>query len=291
MKITQLKPLKHLITLDDLNKKEIEELITTALAVKQSRKNSTQLQGKTVALLFEKQSTRTRLSFEAAMAQTGGQALYVDLTTTHIKKASLNDEIRCVSSYVDCIAARVYDHQQLVQMKECSTKPVINALSDLHHPTQALADVMTIKEIFGSYNVTVAYIGDGNNVCNSLIQACTSLGITLIVATPQGYEPLIKRGYTLTNDPKKAVEHADVVYTDTWVSMGQEAEKETRLRAFKGFMVTKKLLGKARIMHCLPAYQGYEVDTGIIDGSQSIVFTQAENKLHMNKAILLKLVG
>ena len=295
----------NLLTINDLSKGQIENMITTALSIKHNtkyaKKCSHALQGKTIALLFQKQSTRTRLGFEVAMAQLGGNAVYLDYTTTHLKKASLYDEIKCISSCVDAIAARVYSDAELEQMAAYSTKPVINALSDVHHPTQALADLMTIKEVFGHYNVKIAYVGDGNNVCNSLIQICTKLGISLAIATPKGYEPKIKElkiklrkgTVTLTTNPEHAVKGVDIIYTDTWASMGQEEEKQKRLAAFKGFTVTKKLFAAtnhAKFMHCLPAYRGYEVGEGVIEAKNSIVFTQAENKMHISKALLLKMI-
>jgi len=260
------------------------------------------LHNKVLAMIFQKTSTRTRMSFEAAMAQTGGHAIYLDWRTTNLTVGRLQDEVKCMARYADAITARVNDHQTLVQMAEASEVPVINALSDRFHPCQALGDLLTIKEKTGKLSgLKLAYVGDGNNVCNSLIIACTLVGMRVSVATPRGYEPmkealklgrnsgLLDSGY----DPRKAVKDADIVYTDTWVSLGQEAETEKRLKVFPPYQVNRKLLGKshALIMHCLPAHRGYEITDDVLDGPLSVVFDQAENRLHAQKALLLKLVN
>ncbi|MBW2975419.1 ornithine carbamoyltransferase [Candidatus Woesearchaeota archaeon] len=282
----------NLLTLKDWKKEDIMELIDNALLIKEEpEKYYEVLKGKTLAMLFEKKSTRTRVSFEVGMAQLGGHALFIDWKTTQLGKADLKDEIKCIASYTDIIMARVYKHKDAEIMAENSKKPFINALSELYHPCQTLADLMTIKEKFGKFDgLKIAYVGDGNNVCNSLIIGCSKLGINISVASPKGYEPKEKPDL-LTKDPKEAVKGADVVYTDTWVSMGQEEEKKKRLKEFQPYQVNKKLLGKALFMHCLPAYRGYEVTDDVFDSKQSIVFDQAENRLHTQKAVMLKLMG
>jgi ornithine carbamoyltransferase len=282
----------NLLALNDLSGKEIIDLIDDALLIKEDPdKYFNVLKGKTMAMLFEKTSTRTRISFEVGMAQLGGHALFLDWKSTQLGKANLKDEIQCIGRYVDLIMARVYDHKDIETMAKYGGKPVINALSDLYHPCQILADLMTIKEKLGKLKgMKLAYVGDGNNVCNSLIIGCKKVGMTINVACPKGYEPTEKPDM-LTTDIEKAVKGVDVIYTDTWVSMGQEAEKKKRLKVFPPYQVNNKILGKALFMHCLPAYRGYEVTDDVIDSKQSIVFDQAENRLHAQKAVILKLMG
>lgn len=282
----------HLLTLKNWSKEDIIHIIDEAILIKEDpEKYYKVLKGKTLAMLFEKKSTRTRVSFESGMTQLGGHALFIDWKTTQLGKADLKDEIKCIDRYVDIIMARVYKHKDIEIMAKYAEKPVINALSDKYHPCQILADLMTIKEKFGNFNnLKLAYVGDGNNVCNSLIIGCKKLGIKINVATPKGYEPKEKSDL-LTNDPKKAAKDANILYTDTWISMGQEEEKKKRLKIFPPYQVNKKLLGKALFMHCLPACRGYEVTDDVIDSKQSIVFDQAENRLHAQKAVILKLMG
>lgn len=281
-----------LLTLKDWKKEDILYIIDKAIAIKKNpRKYFGVLKGKTLAMLFEKASTRTRISFEAGMTQLGGHAIFIDWETTQLGKADLKDEIQCIDRYVDIIMARVYNHEDIEKMAKYAEKPVINALSDKYHPCQILGDLVTIKEKLGKLDgLKLAYVGDGNNVCNSLIIGCKKVGIKIAVATPKGYGPLEKPDL-LTNNPKEAVKDADVVYTDTWISMGQEEEKKKRMKIFPPYQVNKKLLGKALFMHCLPAYRGYEVTDDVLDSKQSIVFEQAENRLHAQKAIILKLMG
>ncbi|MFH2027604.1 MAG: ornithine carbamoyltransferase [Nanoarchaeota archaeon] len=282
----------HMLNLKPYSKKQIEEIIELGIKIKTNpEKYYDKLKNKVLVMLFEKTSTRTRTSFEAGMAQLGGHAIYLDWKSTQLKKAVLKDEIRCIERYADIIMARVYKHETVAEMAMHSTKPVINGLCDEYHPCQILSDLMTIKEKFGKLNgLKLAYVGDGNNVCNSLIIGCKKLGINISVATPKGYEPM-EQPDLLTNDPKEAVKDADVVYTDTWVSMGQEAEAKKRLRVFPPYQVNMKLLGKALFMHCLPAYRGYEVTDEVIDSEQSIVFDQAENRMHAQKALMLILLN
>lgn len=281
-----------LLTLKDWKKEDIIYIIDKAIHIKKNpKKYSDLLKGKTLAMLFEKKSTRTRISFEVGMAQLGGHALFIDWETTQLGKANLKDEIKCIDRYVDIIMARVYKHEDIELMAKTAGKPVINALSDKYHPCQILADLMTLKEKFGKLNgLKLAYIGDGNNVCNSLIVGCKKAGIKINVAAPKGYEPLEKPDL-LTDDVKEAAKDVDVIYTDTWISMGQEEEKKKRLKVFPPYQVNKKVLGKALFMHCLPAYRSYEVTDEVIDSKQSIVFDQAENRLHAQKAVILKLMG
>jgi len=281
-----------LLTLKDWIKEDILNIIEEAILIKEDpEKYYNVLKGKTLAMLFEKKSTRTRISFEVGMTQLGGHAIFLDWNTTQLGKADLKDEIKCIDRYADIILARVYKQEDVEKMAKYAQKPVINALSDKYHPCQILADLVTIKEKFKKLEgLKLAYIGDGNNVCNSLIIGCKKLGIKIAVATPKGYEPLEKSDL-LTNNPKEAAKEADVIYTDTWISMGQEKEAKKRKKIFPPYQITKQLLGKALFMHCLPAYRGYEVTDEVIDSKQSIVFDQAENRLHAQKAIILKLMG
>ncbi len=300
--------MENLLTTKDLTEKQIYSVLDLAKEVKSNpNKYSSKLDGKCIILIFEKTSTRTRISFENGMYQLGGNVIYLDWKTANFHLGALKDEIICISRYIDLIMARVHEHQTLEIMTSASTVPVINGLSDIYHPCQALADLMTIREKFGSFeNVSVAYIGDGNNVCNSLLIGCIKLGIPILVATPEEYKPheqLInwvkkqKNGHylTLSNDPKEVVREASVVYTDTFVSMGQEGETEKRLRIFKPYQVNLELLSHARndpyIMHCLPAHRGVEITDKVLDSDRSIVFEQAENRLHLQKALMLKLLN
>jgi len=280
-----------LLTLKELTREQIDELLCLADEMKRVPENYYEtLKGKILVMLFEKTSTRTRTSFEAGMVQLGGHAIYLDWKSTQLGKAKLGDEIKCIERYADIMMARVYTHESIQEIAGASSKPVINALCDKYHPCQILADLMTIREHYGKLEgLTLAYLGDGNNVCNTLIIGCKKMGMKINVAVPKGYEPLEKPDL-LTNNPKEAVKGADVVYTDTWVSMGQEEEKEKRMKIFPPYQVTKELLGKAIFMHCLPAYRGLEVTDEVIDSKQSVVFDEAENRMHAQKALLVKLL-
>lgn len=292
-----------ILTLNDLTKEEILKIIGTGIKIKKlPEKYSSALKNKVLAMLFQKTSTRTRISFEVAMYQLGGYAIYLDWRQTNLSIADLKDEIKCISRYCGIIMARVYAQKDLETIADAADIPVINGLSDTHHPCQILSDLMTIKEKLGSFNnIKIAYVGDGNNICNSLILGCKKLGIKLSVATPKGYEPDNKIALEgkkagilqLMYEPKIAIKKADVIYTDTWVSMGQEKETKKRLKVFKPYQVNKNLLGnsEALIMHCLPAHRGYEITDEVLDSKNSIVFDQAENRLHCQKAILLKVTG
>ncbi len=282
--------MKHMPHLMDFSSEELNEMLVLAAKMKNKPSDyENTLKNKTLAMWFEKPSLRTRVSFETGMTQLGGHAIYLDSSKTHAKKASLGDEIRCLSGYVDIIMARVFDHKAIEKMIENSSVPVINGLSNLYHPCQAMADVMTIYETLGR-GATVAYVGDGNNVCNSLITACKKLGIRINVAAPKGYEPM-GIADLITEDPKEAVKDAQVVYTDTWVSMGDEASSEKRIAVFQPYQVNKELLGGRYFMHCLPAIRGQEVTDEVIDSPNSIVYQQAENRLHIQKAIMVKLLS
>jgi len=241
------------------------------------------------------------------MYQLGGNAIYLDWLTTNLHLGDLSDEIKCMTSYVDLLMARVYKQDTLEIMKNASSVPVINGLSDLYHPCQILSDLLTIKEKMGRFEgVHLAYIGDGNNVCNSLIIGCTMAGIHVSVATPKEYKPSNEalewvraqnkmNLLTLYEDPVDAVKNADFVYTDTFISMGQEQETEIRLKVFKDYQINKALLSLTKkdpyILHCLPAHRGIEITSEVLDSEKSIVFEQAENRLHLQKALMLHLLG
>ncbi len=294
---------RHLLSLSDLSAEEIEEIITLAQTVKaMPEKFRDTLSRKTLIMLFQKTSTRTRLSFEAGMTRLGGHAIFLDWGKSNYTLGSLQDETKCLARYGDIIMARVYKHTDLEAMAAVSRVPLINALSDRFHPCQALADLQTIKERKGALKgLKLAYIGDGNNVCHSLLLGCTRVGMEVVVAGPKKYWPdpqvveeARKHGkVTLLEDPAQAVKGADVVYTDTWVSMGQEEETKERLKAFKPYQVNKALLGdsKALIMHCLPAHRGYEISDDALDSENSVIFDQAENRMHSQNALMLFLLG
>ena len=290
--------MKDLVTLQDWSKKDIEQTIDLALKIKKNPINyQHKLKQKTLAMIFEKNSTRTRISFEAGMTQLGGHAIFLDSKKTQLNKTALKDEIKCIEKYVDIIMARVYEHEKIEAMAKFTKIPIINGLSDDFHPCQILADLVTIKETLGTLkNIKIAYIGDGNNVCNSLIIGCSKLQIPISVATPKDFEPkketikAAKQFLTLTKNPQQAAKDADIVYTDTWISMGQEKDKKKKLKAFKDFKITKQLLGNAKFMHCLPAHRGYEVEENVIDSKQSIIYQQAENRLYAQNAVMLKLL-
>ncbi len=299
--------MRDLLSIKDLSKEEIISLLDLADDVKKSpAKYANSLTGKSIALLFEKTSTRTRISFEVGMYQLGGQAIYLDWRSTNLQLGALPDEIRCISDYVDLIMARVFEHEQLAIMRDASQVPIINGLSDIYHPCQILSDLMTIREKSGSLDdIRVAFIGDGNNVCNSLVIGCVKLGIPIFVATPKNFQPheeVIKwieaqklcQFLKISDNPSEVVEDANILYTDTWISMGQEAETEERLKIFKPYQINSELLKSAKrnpfIMHCLPAHRGFEITDEVLDSKNSIVFLQAENRLHLQKALMLKIL-
>ncbi|MGE5173999.1 MAG: ornithine carbamoyltransferase [Betaproteobacteria bacterium] len=299
---------KDLRAISDLSFKDIDAILKRSAALKKALRQGKArptLKGKSIGMIFEKSSTRTRVSFEVGMYQLGGQALFLSSNDLQIGRGEpIADTARTLSRYLDGIMIRTFAQSTVDELARYAAIPVINGLSDLHHPCQALADLFTIREKKGNLKgLKLAYVGDGNNVANSLIEACVKTGMHISVACPHGYEPDAgvmreakresgKTGSELriVNDPMKAVKDADAVYTDVWASMGQEAEHAVRVKAFKGYEVNAKLMKsahpKAVVMHCLPAHRGEEISAEVIDGRQSVVFDQAENRLHVQKAVL-----
>lgn len=286
-----------------ITQKECDQLLKRARqlkALRQAGKPWQPLTGKSLAMIFEKASTRTRLSFETGMNQLGGQAIFLSPTETQIGRGEpVKDTARVLSRYVDGVMIRTFSQDTVEELARWASIPVINGLSDQYHPCQTLADLQTIKEYKGSLRkVKVAYIGDGNNVANSWLEAAILMKIPFAIATPKGYLPdreLTKKAsagtdFTLTDDPAEAVRGADVIYTDVWVSMGQEKEKALRKKAFKGYRIDDRLLKLAHrdaiVMHCLPAYRGQEIADEVFERFQEVIFTQAENRLHAQKALL-----
>ena len=297
---------KHFINLDDLSNNDLQQIIDQAITLKKQHKAgeiSNALQNKTLAMIFDKSSTRTRVSFEAGMTQLGGHALFLSNKEIQLGRGEpLTDSAIVISSMVDCVMLRVSSHEDINTFANNSSVPVINALSDESHPCQLLADMMTYQEHNGSIRgKTVAWIGDGNNMCHTYMQAAKAFGFTLNIATPEGYEP--EQGFidkyadciNLCTDAQTACQNADLVVTDVWASMGQEAEQKKRELAFKDFQVDGKLMANAKsdaiFMHCLPAHRGEEVSSDVIDGKQSLVWDEAENRLHAQKALLLYLLN
>lgn len=298
------------ISIKDLTPKTILSLLKNAAQFKKNKKKRTsELQGKSVGLLFQKPSNRTRVSFEVAIWQMGGNCIYLSPEEIDLgKRESAADVARTLSRYLDCIVARTNSHQDVVDLAKWAEIPVINGLSDLTHPCQGLADLLSIQENFKSFKgITVAYIGDGNNVCNSLMLGCAKVGLNIHIASPKNYEPLpemvsLAKDFAkgsgtkilLTNSPMEALKGSHVIYADVWVSMGQEADSQKRLKDFQGFQINQDLVKLANknyiFMHCLPAHRDLEVTSEIIDGKHSIVFDQAENRLHVHKAVLEFLV-
>lgn len=301
---------KDLITIYDLTKAEIEAILQKAAGLKEMQRKGKPYQplaGKTLAMIFEKPSTRTRVSFEVGMFQLGGHALSLNPQETQLGRGeAIADTARVLSRYVDGIMIRTFAQERVEEMARFATIPVINGLSDLLHPCQILSDIFTIREKLGKYSgLKVAYVGDGNNVANSWINGALRLGFDLWLACPPGYEPnarILARAQkegssriVLTHAPKEAVEEASVINTDVWASMGQEGERAERIKAFQGYQVNADLLRQARkdaiVMHCLPAHRGEEITDEVMDGTHSVVFDQAENRLHVQKAILTLLMG
>ena len=299
-----IKP-KHFLSINDITPNELQELLDSAIDLK-TRGWIAPLKQKTMALVFEKPSLRTRVSFEVAMRQLGGQTIYLAPEEVGLgKRESIPDVARVLSRFVDVIVLRTFAQQNLEVLAEYSSVPVINALSDFEHPCQALADLLTIYEHKGKLKwLTVVYIGDGNNVANSLILACAMTGVNFNIASPQGYtidKAVLKKAQTYaktsgakivcTEDPRVAAKDVDVIYTDTWTSMGQEAEAKVRRKVFAGYQINEELMAltkkNAIIMHCLPAHHGEEVSVGLLDSPQSVVFDQAENRMHAQKALLV----
>jgi ornithine carbamoyltransferase len=292
---------RHFLTLMDLSPQELASLMRRAIELKAMHARGDlhePMKNKSLALIFDKSSTRTRVSFEAGTAQLGGNSMFLSPNDTQLGRGEpIEDTARVISRMVDVIVVRTHEHAKVERFAAYSRVPVINALTDLFHPCQLLADIQTFIEQRGEIGGrTAAWVGDGNNVCHSWMQAAVQFGFHLNVASPKGYEPdetLLAQcatQVTLTQDPRVAVEGADVVVTDTWASMGQEAEKAARLQAFAGYQVDTAMMKLAHqdalFMHCLPAYRGYEVAAEVIDGPQSVVWDEAENRLHAQKALL-----
>jgi len=302
---------KDLLSIGDLVLADINSIFKLSHELKKNKKKfAKSLSGKTLALIFQKPSNRTRVSFEVGMYQLGGNSLYLSPQEINLGvRETIGDVARTISRYVDGIVLRTFEHKNCLDMAEAATVPVINGLSDYSHPCQALADLFTIKEKLKALKkVTLAYVGDGNNVCNSLLFAAAKTGMNISVATPKGYAPVdgvIKLSQAaakvtgsrivITEDPFSAVKDAQVVYTDVWASMGQEEEINKRKIIFKDFQINAKLLSNAAknvlVMHCLPAHRGEEVTDEVMESKNSIVFDQAENRMHVQKAILIKLLG
>ena len=304
---------KDLVSVADLESDDIEKLFALTAEMKKSSKSGETdlcLAGKTLGMIFEKSSMRTRVSFEVAMTQMGGHAIYLTKHDINLgERESIKDVSKVLSRYIDCIAIRTYDHKTVTELAECSSIPVINALSDYTHPCQALTDLFTVKEKLGTLdNIKLAYVGDGNNVARSLAFLCAKLKVTCVVASPKNYELSAefldelernvkdKDSYIKpVSDPVEAVNDADVIYTDTWISMGEEDEAETRRKDFIGFQVNSEMISHAKkgvfVMHCLPAHRGEEITDEVIDGEHSVVYDQAENRLHVQKALLKLLIN
>ncbi|MCD6132741.1 MAG: ornithine carbamoyltransferase [Deltaproteobacteria bacterium] len=300
---------KDFISIADFSREEIEELLDLSSFVKKNigKKEYTPLQGKILGMLFEKTSTRTRLSFEAGMKRLGGDAIFLFSQHTQLSKGeSWADTARVLSRYVDAIMIRTFEHKKILELAKYATVPVINGLSDLLHPCQILGDIFTIKEHFKTLDVKISYIGDGNNIANSWLLGAAVMGLNLHIATPLDFSPSgfvvqkslqiakkTKAKITLTDDPKQAVKDAQVIYTDVWTSMGRE-ETPLRNEMFKPYQVNNELLSHASrdfiFMHCLPAHRGKEVTDEVIDSKHSIVWQQAENRTYVQAAILIKLL-
>jgi len=299
---------KSLASLDDLTKEEIEQILKTSDLLKLQLYRGQEhplLKGKTLAMIFEKPSTRTRVSFEVGMWQLGGYALYLGAGDLQLGRGeTIGDTAQVLSRYVNGIMARVFAHQTILDLVKYSRVPVINGLSDYSHPCQGLADLFTVYEKKGRLSgLKVAYVGDGNNVAHSLIYGCSKVGMTLVLGCPKGYEPdsqVVARGkeeakrngceVIVTNDPKEAVKGADAIYTDVWASMGKEKEKEERVKIMKPYQVNRDLVRLAKedyiFMHCLPAHRGEEVTNEVADSRNSVIFDQAENRMHTQKALM-----
>lgn len=312
---TPVKPFaqKHLLTLQTYSPDEIYQVLSLALKLKDMQKRNIphpHLQGKILAMIFAKSSTRTRVSFEAGTYQLGGHALFLNSNDIQLGRGEpISDTAKVLSSMVNGIMIRTFRQADVEELARNSTIPVINGLTDDFHPCQVLADLLTIYEFKGAFKgLKLAYIGDGNNMANSLLIGCSKVGMDISIACPKGYEPMKKAvewaqenaaaansKVVITNNPKEAIENADVVYTDVWASMGQEAEQEARKAVFAPYQVSKELFAHTKssavFMHCLPAHRNEEVTPDVIDSENSIVFEQAENRLHAQKALMVLLMA
>jgi ornithine carbamoyltransferase len=304
--------MKHFISIADHTTEELRHLLDVARELKAQHKgtgrNDPLLAGRTLAMIFEKPSLRTRVSFAVAMTHLGGQGLLLrDEEVGLDKREPVQDVARVLSGMCDGIMARTFEHSKIERLAKHASVPVINGLTDYSHPCQAMTDLMTVEEHFGNLKGrTMTFVGDGNNVARSLAEACGRLGVRFVLASPGGYEfpgeavdeimaHVPELDFVLSRDPEEAVRDADVVVTDTWVSMGQEAQKQQRQRDFHGFMVDERLMALAPkhavVLHCLPAYRGYEISEGIVEGPRSLIFPEAENRLHLQKGLLAVLMG
>lgn len=305
--------MKDLISLHDLTSEEVQDLLKLGLKLKSELKQGIPhpiLKGKTLGMIFTKSSTRTRVSFEVGMTQLGGYPLFLSSNDIQLGRGeSIHDTAKVLERFLDGIMIRTYAHSDVIELAEEANIPVINALTDLLHPCQVLADLMTAYEHKGKLEgLKFAYIGDGNNMAHSIMYGCAKAGLDCAIAAPKGYEcdeevvanakedfKKSGRSLILTEDPIEAIKNADVVYTDTWVSMGQEAEKAERLKVFTPYTIDAKMFAHAKedavFMHCLPAYRGYEVTEDVIDGPRSVIFDEAENRLHAQKAVMATLMG
>lgn len=300
--------MKHLISLNDCTTEEIHNILNLAIKLKKENYAGIKhhiLKGKSLGMIFTKSSTRTRVSFEVGMYQLGGQALFLSSNDIQLGRGeTIYDTANVLSRYLDGIMIRTFDHQDVLDLAKYGQISIINGLTDLLHPCQILADLQTIYEHKGKLEgLKLCYVGDGNNISNSLLHGCTKVGMNISIASPKGYEcdaecienaknTSKKTGCSvvLTDDPKEAIKNADIVVTDTWVSMGQESEKQERIKIFGSYTVDDNLFAMAKedaiFMHCLPAYRGYEVTDSVIDGPRSVIFDEAENRLHAQKAVM-----
>lgn len=305
--------MKHLLSIHDLSVEEVEKILDTAADLKAKLKAGIEhkiLAGKSMGMIFSKSSTRTRVSFETGMYQLGGHALFLSSNDIQLGRGeSIYDTANVLSRYLDGIMIRTFKQSDVEDLAKYGSIPIINGLTDLLHPCQALTDIFTAYEHKGRLKgLKLAYIGDGNNMAHSLMYAGAKVGMDVSVASPDGYEcnaeivenakadaKLTGAVIDVSNDPESAVKNADVVYTDTWVSMGQEEEKAKRIKDFEGYTIDEKLFSladsEAVFMHCLPAYRGYEVTEGVIDGPNSVIFDEAENRLHVQKAVMALTMG
>ena len=288
-----------LVDVDDLTTDELHAILDRAADIKAANRSGNPdqpLTDRTLGMIFEKPSTRTRVSFETGMTQLGGHAIFLGPDDIHLGHGEpIKDTARAVSRYVDFIMARVFDHEDIEQLAEYATVPVVNGLTDDAHPCQTLADLLTIRERFG-FDTSVAWVGDGNNVCQSFVLGAAMAGLDLTVATPEGYgvdSDVLTRAAELgdapetTTDPDAAIADAEVVYTDVWVSMGQEDEREQKLADFEGFQLTTDRVGDRTVMHCLPAHRGEEITDDVLESDSAIVWDQAENRLHAQNGLLV----
>jgi ornithine carbamoyltransferase len=292
------------LDVDDLSRDQLHEVLRRATDLKERQRRGKRhalLEDQTLGMIFEKPSTRTRVSFETGMTQLGGHAVFLGPDDIHLGHGEpVKDTARALSRYVDAVMARTFDHSDVVELAEYANVPVVNGLTDDAHPCQTLADLLTIRERFGDFDVDVAWVGDGNNVCQSFVLGAAMTDLDLTVATPEEYEvddEHMARAAELgtepetTHDPQAAVENADVVYTDVWVSMGQEERRATKLEDFDGFQVNTELVSDQYVMHCLPAHRGEEITDAVLESEGSIVWDQAENRLHAQKGLLAYLRG